>query len=236
MIARRTQGWLLAGILLGAIIGVLAAANVGAAHGGCAWVFPKAVGCILATREGLAGGLIGAAGVIFAGWLAWIAAQHQFALARNADLRINIGQLADEGETFARFVETARQLSSQIRRWDSDRTLGQDIKRPYLGIVKRTASEADALYDKLDRVQMASVGDDAHRRVLQDFTRKAADLIETAQAIDSSIIEVQGSYQHSQDFDRRTALKMQFDTLLDAALKASESRSRVIDGIRQQMS
>jgi hypothetical protein len=47
--------------------------------------WPKYVGCTMGAHEGLAGGLIGAAGALFAGWLAYAAVQGQIAAER--DLR-----------------------------------------------------------------------------------------------------------------------------------------------------
>ncbi|MDT3686744.1 MAG: hypothetical protein RO009_17070 [Pseudorhodoplanes sp.] len=40
----------------------------------CAWKFPKIFACVLTRYQDLAGGVIGAGGTIFAGWLAWTAA------------------------------------------------------------------------------------------------------------------------------------------------------------------
>jgi hypothetical protein len=44
--------------------------------------FPKWIGCAMAAHEGLAGGLIGAAGALFAAWLAFSTIQEQFAHER----------------------------------------------------------------------------------------------------------------------------------------------------------
>jgi hypothetical protein len=44
--------------------------------------FPKWVGCMIAAHEGLAGGLIGAGGALFAGWLAWSAVREQIDLQK----------------------------------------------------------------------------------------------------------------------------------------------------------
>lgn len=52
------------------------------ASGYCDFKFPKWFGCVVASHENLAGGLIGAAGTLFAGWLAWTAVQTQIADAR----------------------------------------------------------------------------------------------------------------------------------------------------------
>ena len=44
--------------------------------------WPKYIGCAMAAHEGLAGGLIGAAGALFAAWLAFDAIQEQLAAER----------------------------------------------------------------------------------------------------------------------------------------------------------
>jgi hypothetical protein len=49
--------------------------------GSCHWQFPKWFGCVLHAHDSLAAGLIGAAGALFAAWIAWTAVQHQI----NAD-------------------------------------------------------------------------------------------------------------------------------------------------------
>jgi hypothetical protein len=46
----------------------------------CAWQFPKLLSCVLGMRENLAGGTVGAAGALFAAWVAWRAIQRQLAL------------------------------------------------------------------------------------------------------------------------------------------------------------
>jgi hypothetical protein len=80
--SRRVQGTLLCAGICTAIIGILAAADAGApSH--CASQFPKWFGCILDTHEGLAGGLIGAGGAIFAGWLAWTGVRDQVQAERD---------------------------------------------------------------------------------------------------------------------------------------------------------
>src|SRR5262249_23479090 len=43
----------------------------------CGWQFPKWFGCVLHAHENLAAGLIGAAGALFAAWIAWTAVQRQ---------------------------------------------------------------------------------------------------------------------------------------------------------------
>ena len=68
--------------MLAAIVGLLAAADAGGSSH-CAAQFPKWLGCILAAREGLAGGLIAAGGAIFAGWLAWTGVRDQVQAERD---------------------------------------------------------------------------------------------------------------------------------------------------------
>jgi hypothetical protein len=59
---------------------VLALAQWGSGSS-CHWQFPKWFGCVLGDHDSLAAGLIGAAGALFAAWIAWTAVQHQI----NAD-------------------------------------------------------------------------------------------------------------------------------------------------------
>ena len=85
---RALQGEVLACVLLTVIVIALALAQSGVyPHDGklCApsiWKaqFPKWVGCMMAEHENLAGGLIGASGALFAGWLAWSAVREQINL------------------------------------------------------------------------------------------------------------------------------------------------------------
>src|SRR5262249_21316756 len=55
---------------------VLALAQWGSGSS-CGWQFPKWFGCVLQDHESLAAGLIGAAGALFAAWIAWTAVQRQ---------------------------------------------------------------------------------------------------------------------------------------------------------------
>lgn len=68
------------------VFGILAGAELAmnpTSTGYCELKFPKWFGCVIANHENLAGGLIGAAGTLFAGWLAWTAVQTQMADARD---------------------------------------------------------------------------------------------------------------------------------------------------------
>src|SRR5689334_16840493 len=79
---RRVEGSL---IVIGAVVGVTVVLAMAVAWGPqskCAAQFPKIIGCALASYEALSGGLIAAAGALFAGWLAWSAARDQIAMER----------------------------------------------------------------------------------------------------------------------------------------------------------
>jgi hypothetical protein len=66
---RLAQGLALWALMLSAITAVLLAANAGSEHCNLKPSF-TAVGCFLGKYEGLAAGLLGAAGTIFAAWIA----------------------------------------------------------------------------------------------------------------------------------------------------------------------
>ena len=57
---------------------VLALAQWGSGSS-CRWQFPKWFGCVLHDHDSLAAGLIGAAGALFAAWIAWTTVQRQLA-------------------------------------------------------------------------------------------------------------------------------------------------------------
>jgi len=82
---RTRQGAVLAIVIVVAIFAVLASVEAGMfttdATKRCALQLPRWFGCALANHEGLAGGLIGAGGALFAGWLAWNGALRQIAAA-----------------------------------------------------------------------------------------------------------------------------------------------------------
>jgi hypothetical protein len=79
---RSLQGLCLAIIILTIIVVALMLAQAGvAANKQCAYSLWW-LGCLLAEHESLAGGLIGAGGALFAGWLAWSAIREQIDLER----------------------------------------------------------------------------------------------------------------------------------------------------------
>jgi hypothetical protein len=66
---------------------VLALANISPPKDHCAWAFPKVLSCLLAARENLSGGLIGAGGALIAAWVAWSAIYEQMTQAEKMALR-----------------------------------------------------------------------------------------------------------------------------------------------------
>lgn len=60
------------------------------------------IGCAIAAHEGLAAGLIGAAGALFAGWLAFQAVQEQMKQERNREMRVERPWLFLQGATIRR--------------------------------------------------------------------------------------------------------------------------------------
>ena len=84
--SRRQQFWILVFGLPVFVFFVLAAAQAGSPTPSCGWRFPRWFGCVLATHENLAAGLIATAGALFAGWLAYSAVQEQIRLSRSVDL------------------------------------------------------------------------------------------------------------------------------------------------------
>jgi hypothetical protein len=75
-VPKATQGVLLFTAIAVAIMALLVAADAGDA-GRCMFYGFNWLGCILAVHEGLSGGLIGAGGALFAGWLAWTGVRDQ---------------------------------------------------------------------------------------------------------------------------------------------------------------
>jgi hypothetical protein len=90
---RHIQTLIIGIAIIFAIAALLAVTNLWGEGHQCAWEFPKAVGCILGAREGLAGGLIGAGGALFAGWLAWSAGRDQIQTERELATAKGVGNL-----------------------------------------------------------------------------------------------------------------------------------------------
>jgi hypothetical protein len=79
---------------------VLALAQAGSGSS-CHWAFPEWFGCVLATHENLAGGLIGLAGVLLGAWVAWSAVQQQINADRERAMadRVEADRLLSEALT-----------------------------------------------------------------------------------------------------------------------------------------
>jgi hypothetical protein len=77
----------------------------------CRWKFPLWFGCVLDAHDNLAAGLIGAAGALFAAWLAWRAVQHQINADRERALADR--QEGDKQLEVARKAADAASLNAQ---------------------------------------------------------------------------------------------------------------------------
>lgn len=71
---------------------LLAAADLGSGNA-CAPQFPKWFGCVLDAHDGFAGGLVGAGGALFAGWLAWTGVRDQVQAERELSIAREQGSL-----------------------------------------------------------------------------------------------------------------------------------------------
>jgi hypothetical protein len=81
---------------------VLALAQWGSGSS-CRWQFPKWFGCVLDDHDSLAAGLIGAAGALFAAWIAWTTVQRQLAeQQRQAKIVERVYISGGGGRTFLR--------------------------------------------------------------------------------------------------------------------------------------
>jgi hypothetical protein len=85
MKTKSQQFWTLALGLPIAIFLILALAETGTTVPSCGWKFPMWFGCVFATHESLAAGLIATAGAIFAAWLAYSGIQEQILASKSAD-------------------------------------------------------------------------------------------------------------------------------------------------------
>jgi hypothetical protein len=96
--------------------------------------WPLYVGCILAAHEGLAGGLIGAAGAVFAGWLAWSAVQVQIAAEerRAAADRVEVEQVL-QGDLDA-FAEVLGAIWKILEGWEENEKKPEINRRKLSGV------------------------------------------------------------------------------------------------------
>lgn len=90
---------------------VLALAQWGSGSS-CHWQFPKWFGCVLRDHDSLAAGLIGAAGALFAAWIAWTAVQRQI----NADRERALADREEAEQLLSReLTDFAQALAAALR-------------------------------------------------------------------------------------------------------------------------
>jgi hypothetical protein len=91
---------------------VLALAQWGSGSS-CHWQFPKWFGCVLGDHDSLAAGLIGAAGALFAAWIAWTAVQRQI----NADRERALADREEAERLLSQeLTDFAKALAAALRR------------------------------------------------------------------------------------------------------------------------
>jgi hypothetical protein len=105
MRGRNAQLRLVAATILIAIVGILLVANIQPVDHRCAWQFPVIMSCLLSARETLSAGLIGTGGAVFAGWLAYSAAQESSARALEEALAAKRAALAERLANYGTEIE-----------------------------------------------------------------------------------------------------------------------------------
>jgi hypothetical protein len=141
-------------LIVGAVIVTIVAMVLSAAYawgneGHCIRQFPKLIGCVLATHEELAGGLIGAGGALFAAWWAASYIREQIAIERqklaSSDRERRIEQ--------ARRIETDRnELARQINALTQARSEAARVVALFAGLDK---GRADSFIGPLLRSRVA---------------------------------------------------------------------------------
>ena len=81
---RKQQGLVLGLCLFLGIMGILALTHLAMPEPRCTRAFPRWIGCVFGRHESLAGGLIAAAGAVFAAWLVWSGIRQQLDESRRA--------------------------------------------------------------------------------------------------------------------------------------------------------
>ena len=74
--------------------------------------FPKWLGCAMAKHEGLAGGLIAAAGALYAGYMAWSAVREQIDVDRSILQQARLSRAEDELEKREKELDAIRRAVS----------------------------------------------------------------------------------------------------------------------------
>jgi hypothetical protein len=111
---RNRQLVIVAATIVATIAAVLVAANIEAVDHKCAWQFPSIASCLLSARETLAAGLIGTGGAIFAGWLAYSAAQESAALALKEALAAKRAALSEQATNYATEIDRLRLAAAYL--------------------------------------------------------------------------------------------------------------------------
>jgi hypothetical protein len=129
---------------------VLALAQWGSGSS-CHWQFPKWFGCVLNEHDGLAAGLIGAAGALLAAWIAWTAVQRQINADRQratADRAEAEQLLSTELSEYADGVAAAlRYLSELLHPETADKHPAQAVHEAVADLAERiTPTEQIANY------------------------------------------------------------------------------------------
>jgi methyl-accepting chemotaxis protein len=150
-IPRPIVGLIVAASLVVAVIGLLGFAQAysegtNRCFGGFFGQWPKWIGCAMAAHEGLAGGLIGLAGAVFAAWLAYSGTQDQLRQI-NEDAR-----------------ETSRLRAIERRDKASDDLDALRLAREYLALFANNfPAENDPAYSNYDFVaQLRQLNQGAH--------------------------------------------------------------------------
>lgn len=117
---RRTEGILIVVGALAIIAGVLSMTVAWGPHNDCVAQFPKVIDCALGSYESLSGGLIAAAGALFAGWLAWSAARDQVVFekrqAQERSWQIKKSEHEQAARGLAQLEATKRNSEALLRR------------------------------------------------------------------------------------------------------------------------
>jgi hypothetical protein len=209
-IPRKVQGTILVIGLPLFVIGVLAGAQAGSG-GKCVWAFPKWIGCAMTAHENLAGGLIGTAGALFAGWLAWSAVREQIEMER---LQIMESAMVTYNERLERVRSTINavedsvartaEINTAFRAAHSEGPLGVLMQLHNTGKLhsfgggkteSRTRRCIEALLTQARPLQKVGGGQAGSQ--IDEATRvTAAELVELEKSMDQELIELQ-QQQHT---------------------------------------
>jgi hypothetical protein len=113
---RKQQGLLLAVCLFLGIIGILALTHVAMPEPRCVRAFPRWIGCVMGRHESLAGGLIAAAGAIFAAWLVWSALRQQLEESGRARIDAQVQALRWREQELVRNIRGLRHTGEYVGR------------------------------------------------------------------------------------------------------------------------